>query len=259
MLERLLRGGAATLGELAKDLDASRQQVARTVNELALLDVLKEEQGSDKRAVLVAVNEGHPFIQPLRILAIDGGAWYETPEAWQTLLAKRFKGDWYVGGYAAIRRVMQPTDFEAPSVLVNIRETGEERLDVAAALERACRIQLKVRRVDAIPPEVVPVDVAQRPIWYATPARGFVEAWRTKEIPLYGLMLCFVQGLHDGVFVPIELLSVGRGERMEAEMRTLLAATPKTLLPEGLIVRPGRALKPNERKVLDQALNTTVG
>ena len=260
VVERLLRRGPATLTQLAADLDASRQQVGTVVNELALLEVLKEEPGKDRRTVLVSLNEEHPFIEPLRVLAVDGGTWYETPEAWQGLLARRYGQDWYVGGYAAIRRVMQPTDFEAPNVLANLTR-DEETLDITSVLERACGIQLQFRRIGSIPPEVVPIQVQDVEVWFATPERGFVEAWKIKEIPLYGLMLCLVQGLHDAVLDPGALLAVAPSERMENEIRALLAAV-RARLPArkpAAPIPPARPLKAKEKEALELALNTVAG
>ena len=260
VLERLLRRGPGTMTDLAADLEATRQQITKVVGELALLGVVREAVGKDRRTTVVSIDEEHPFIEPLRVLAMDGGTWYETPEAWQLLLARRYGQDWYVGGYAAIRRVMQPIDFEAPNVLANVRaEKG--KLDVASALQRASGIHLQVRGVEHIPPEVVPVQARGVNVWFATPERGFVEAWKLKEIPLYGLMLCLVQGLHEAVLDPAELLDVAPAERMEGEVRTLLAAARERLPLRELAraVKPARILKANEKKAFEQALNTVVG
>lgn len=260
VLERLLRRGAGTVTELAADLDATRQQITKVVAELAFLGVVREQPGEDRRTTVVSIDEEHPFVEPLRVLAMDGGTWYETPEAWQVLLARRYGRDWYVGGYAAVRRVMQPIDFEAPNVLANVR-VEDGKLDIASALQRASQIQLQVRRIDHIPPEVVPTRARGVDVWFATPERGFVEAWKLKEVPLYGLMLCFVQGLHDAVLDPVKLLKVAPAERMEGEVRTLLA-TARERLPLRELVRPVkavRALKANEKEAFEQALNTVVG
>lgn len=260
LLERLLRRGPGTLSELAVDLDASRQQLAKVVAELALLGVVREEPGKDRRVTVVSIDEEHPFIEPLRVLAMDGGAWFETPEAWQVLLARHYGRDWYVGGYAAIRRVMQPVDFEAPNVLANVR-AEERRIHIAAALRRASNVTLQVRRVETIPPEVVPVSTRGVEVWFATPERGFVEAWKLKEIPLYGLMLCLVQGLHDGVLDPQKLLKVAPAEKMDGEIRALLAAA-RERLPLREPAKPAkaaRALAPAEREALVLAVNTVVG
>jgi len=260
VLERLLRRGPGTVTELAADLDATRQQITKVVAELALLGVVREKPGEDRRTTVVSIDEEHPFVEPLRVLAMDGGTWYETPEAWQVLLARRYGQDWYIGGYAAIRRVMQPIDFEAPNVLANVR-AAEGKLDVASALQRASGIQLQVRRIEHIPPEVVAARARGVEVWFATPERGFVEAWKLKEIPLYGLMLCLVQGLHEAVLDPTKLMNVAPAEGMQSEVPTLLAAA-RERLPLRELARPlkaTRALKPSEKQALEQAINTVVG
>lgn len=259
VLEHVLRRGPATITDVARDLDASRQQVATVVDELALLGVLRVELGDDKRARVVRPDETFPFLEALRILAVDAAAWYETPHAWQRLLARHYGRDWYIGGYAAVRRVLQPIDFEAPNVLVNV--VAPERGDVRGALERAAGIQLQVREVKAIPPEVVKEARDGFDVWFATPERGFVEAWRLKEIPLYGLFLCLVQGLHDAALRPDELVKAAAGEKMEPEIRALLNAA-REHLPIRELKKPfekTRALKPNEQEALEAALNTVIG
>lgn len=258
VLERLLRRGPATLGELSKDVDASRQQVTVVVDELHLLGVVREEPGTDRRTRVVSVDETHPFLEPLRVLAVDAASYFERPEAWQALLARHYGEDWYVGGYAAVRRVMQPTDFEDPHVLVNLARE-DDALDVPMILERAAGVKLQVRKVKSIPPEVVPVDASGRTVWFATPERGFVESWRLKEIPLYGLFLILVQGLHDGVLDTRKLLAAAPSERAEAEIQTLLHHVGERLARANLPpARAARALKPAEREALDHALNTVV-
>lgn len=260
VLERLLRRGPAAISQLATDLDASRQNVSRAVDELALLQILREAPGKDKRATIVSVNEEHPFIEPLRVLAVDGATWFETPEAWQRLIARRHGRDWYIGGYAAIRRVMQPTDLEAPNVLVNILGK-EEKPQLASVLERAAGIELRFRHVERIPPEVLPIRRDDIDVWFATPERGFIEAWKTKEIPLYGLFLCLVQGLHDAALDPKKLLAIAPSENAERDARTLLAAARERLHLRELKepIRATRPLKPAEKEALEQALNTVVG
>lgn len=262
VLERLLRRGPATLTGLSRDLEASRQQVAAVVAELRLLGVVDEAPGeTDRRTRLVRVNEGHPFVEPLRVLAVDGAAFFEAPETWQRLLSRRFGEAWYVGGYAAMRRVMQPIDFEDDHVLVNL--VGPDEVDVPAVLERAAGIRLRTRRVDHVPPQVVPVERDGAVVWFATPERGFVEAWRLKEVPLYGLFLCLVQGLHEGALDARKLLDVAPGERMGPEVRTLLAAVRERVPLRGLegddVVQAARALTREEREALDHAFNTVVG
>lgn len=273
VLERLLRRGPATLSRIAADLDASRQNVSRAVDELAILQILKEAAGADRRATLVSVNEEHPFIEPLRVLAVDAATWFETPETWQSLLARRYGRDWYIGGYAAIRRVMQPTDFEAPNVLVNLLEREEKKPLASArrgrssapsplgAIERAAGIELRFRRVDRIPPDVLPVRRDGIDVWFATPERGFLEAWKLKEIPLYGIFLCLVQGLHDGVLDPNRILAIAPAEDVESDARALLAAARERLPLRELKfpLRATRPLKPAEKEAFEQALNTVVG
>lgn len=260
MLERLLRRGPATISQLATDLDASRQNVSRAVDELVLLQLLGEAPGTDRRATIVSVNEKHPFLEPLRVLAVDGATWFETPETWQALLARRYGRDWYVGGYAAIRRVMQPIDFEAPNVLVNLREK-EAKPQLASVLERAAGVEFRFRHVDRIPPEVLPVKRDDVEVWFATPERGFIEAWKTKEIPLYGLLLCLVQGLHDAILDPKKLLAVAASENTESDARALLVAARERLPLRELKepIRAARPLKAAEKDALEQALNTVVG
>lgn len=260
VLERLLRGGPANLGQLAKDLEASRQNVSRVVDELAALQLVREEAGSDRRATFVRANEAHPFIEPLRILAQDGSEWYEDPTTWQTLLARRHERDCYIGGYAAIRRVLQPIDFDAPNVLVNTLHKAAKP-HATAAIERATGTRIRLRTVARIPPEVIPLQRGDVEVWFATADRGFVEAWTLKELQLYGLFLCLVQGLRDGVLDADGLLEVGRHDGAEGEIRTLLAAVRKHL-PLGetrASVRGTRPLTAKERLALGQALNTVVG
>lgn len=260
VLERLLRRGPASIGQLALDVDATRQRVAAVVDELALLGVVRDEPGEDRRERVVHANHEHPFVEPLRVLAVDGAAWYETPETWERLLAERLGHDWYVGGYAAVRRVMQPIDFESPSVLLNVAEE-EPKADLVQALERAAGIRLRTRRIPHVPPEVVPLDRGGRDVWYAAPDRGFVEAWALQEIPLYGLLLCLVQGLHDRVLHVERLLAIAPAERVEGDVRALLAAVQERVPVPGprRRARTARALRPEERAALDLAINTVVG
>lgn len=259
VVERLLRRGPATIGEISRDIQASRQQVGVVVDELRFLGVLIEQPGEDRRMRVVGANEEHPFIEPLRILAVDAAGYYERPEAWQQLLSRQYGEDWYVGGYAAIRRVMQPIDFEDPHVLVNLAQEADT-LDVPAILERAAGVKVQVRKVNHVPPEVLPVAVGDRTIWFATPERGFVESWRLKEVPLYGLLLVLVQGLHDRVLDPGKLLAVAAAERAQADIETLLAHVHERHPLRDMTPPPARrALKAPEREALEHALNTVVG
>ncbi len=155
---------------------------------------------------------------------------------------------------------MQPIDFEAQNVLANVH-ADEGKLDVASALQRASGIDLPVRRIEHIPPEVAPARARGVEVWFATPERGFVEAWKLKEIPVYGRMLCLVQGLHETVLDPTKLMNVAPAERMEGEIRTLLAEA-RERLPLRELARPEkatRALKANEKQAFEQAIHTVVG
>lgn len=260
VVERLLRGGPAPLTDLAKDVEASRQQIRPVVAELVMLGILREVPTSDRRVRLLAIDEGHPFVEPLRVLAIDASAWYEAPETWQTLLAQRFGEDWYVGGYQALRRVMQPIDFEAPDALANVLKARADDKGTTG-LERAANIRLRIRPVDHIPPEVVPVERAGATVWFATPERGLVEAWQLHEIPLYGLFLCLVQGIHDGVLDPDVILRVADSDQVADARAALTAVRARIPMrePQTPIARPARKLNREEQSALEQALNTVVG
>ncbi len=261
LLERLLRRGPATHKELAEDLGASRQQVATVVAELHLLGVLVEAPlETDRRARLVSVNEQHPFIEPLRVLAIDAANHFARPETWQDLLARHYGDNWYIGGYAAIRRVMQPIDFESGNVLANLTEKPGN-LDVPANMNRAAGIHLRTRSIPHVPPEVIPVDRDGGRVWFATPERGFVEAWKLQEIPLYGLFLCVAQDIHDGALDAGEILAVAPSEDMADEMQVILTAVHGRLGRDDspAVDRAPRPLTPAEQEALDHAINTVVG
>ncbi|MHB8584881.1 MAG: hypothetical protein ACYDDF_03475 [Thermoplasmatota archaeon] len=260
VVDRLLRRGPASIGELAADVGASRQHIAAVVSELALLGIVCDIPGGDRRERRVGADPQHPFLEPLRILASDGGAWYEEPATWQLLLAKHFGRDWYIGGYAAIRRVMQPVDFESPSVLANVLKGRERKGDVRAVLRRASGVELTLREIPRIPPDVVPIDRSGTDVWFASPNRGFVEALGAGEIDLYGLMLCFVQGLREEVLDPARLLAVAAEEGVQGDIAALMKVARRIAPAKGpALPRHARPLTPAEKKAFDHAVNTVVG
>lgn len=235
---------------IAAKIGRSPASVNEVIHELIAIGIVTIDK---KRKV--KLDKAHPLFGPL-VETLDR---FSSLEGYGKYLRKvieasndRFEDRYYVGGYLAATRTIQPIDFNSTRCDLYVKGLRPMDSEWVKGLRKLSPYDVRLHDIDRIKNQVVEhATLDDIPCLLARPEIGVIQCLEDPGFPRYGAILLLVQLIEDTVSVGEEdLEAAAQGTRWSPIMNRLVGFI------KGLEKQPPPGLKPDELRELRNALDT---